>query len=92
VETKEGEIVPQQKNKCCHLGLRPAKALYFALRQKKDLHFQLESEPEYRVLKEQALKPGMSKFYIGVKCGKEAELGSFNIAVYWKSQYIPRFF
>jgi hypothetical protein len=41
------------------------KGVYFALRQKKDLHFQLESEPEYRVLKEQGFKPGMSKFYVG---------------------------
>jgi hypothetical protein len=63
------------------------KGLYFALRQKKDLHFQENSEQEYKVLKQQGFKPGMSKFYIGVRCGKSAELGLFNIAVYWKRKY-----
>ncbi|MBA4456803.1 transposase, partial [Cylindrospermopsis raciborskii CS-506_B] len=35
----------------------------------------------------QGFKPGMSKFYQGVKCGKGDELGLFNIAVYWKRKY-----
>jgi hypothetical protein len=63
------------------------KGLYFALRQKKDLHFQEDSGQEYQILKHQGFKPGMSKFYIGVTCGKSAELGLFNIAVYWKRKY-----
>ncbi|OBU76368.1 IS4 family transposase [Cylindrospermopsis raciborskii] len=61
--------------------------VYFALRQKKDLHFQEEIGVEYQVLKNQGFKPGMSKFYQGVKCGKGDELGLFNIAVYWKRKY-----
>ncbi|PNJ99824.1 transposase, partial [Cylindrospermopsis raciborskii] len=62
--------------------------VYFALRQKKDLHFlQEEIGLEYQVLKNQGFKPGMSKFYQGVKCGKGDELGLFNIAVYWKRKY-----
>ncbi|PNK14438.1 transposase, partial [Cylindrospermopsis raciborskii] len=39
--------------------------VYFALRQKKDLHFQEEIGLEYQVLKNQGFKPGMSKFYQG---------------------------
>lgn len=64
-----------------------SKGIYFALRQKKDLHFQEYSGQEYQVLKDQGFKPGMSKFYTQVKCGKGAELGLFNIAVYWKRKY-----
>jgi Transposase DDE domain len=63
------------------------KGVYFALRQKKDLHFQESPELEYQVLKDQGFQPGMSKFYTGVKCGKSAELGFFNIAVYWRRKY-----
>ena len=61
--------------------------VYFALRQKKNLYFQEKYEQEYKVLKNQGFKPGMSKFYERVKCGKEDELGLFNIAVYWKRKY-----
>ncbi|AFY35261.1 IS4 family transposase [Calothrix sp. PCC 7507] len=61
--------------------------IYFALRQKKDLHFQSQPGLEYQVLKDQGFQPGMSKFYVGVKCGKADELGLFNIAVYWKRKY-----
>ncbi len=35
--------------------------VYFALRQKKDLHFQETPGQEYQVLKDQGFKPGMSK-------------------------------
>ena len=63
------------------------KGIYFALRQKKDLHFQSQPGLEYQVLKDQGFQPGMSKFYVGVKCGKADELGLFNIAVYWKRKY-----
>jgi hypothetical protein len=61
--------------------------VYFALRQKKNLYFQEKPEQEYQVLKNQGFKPGMSKFYEKVKCGKGDELGLFNIAVYWKRKY-----
>lgn len=64
-----------------------SKGVYFALRQKKDLHFQSYPGLEYQVLKDQGFKPGTSKFYTQVKCGKAAELGLFNIAVYWKRKY-----
>ncbi|WP_414530943.1 IS4 family transposase [Nodularia chucula] len=64
-----------------------SKGVYFALRQKKDLYFQENLTQEYQVLKNQGFKPGMSKFYTQVKCGKGAELGFFNIAVYWKRKY-----
>lgn len=63
------------------------KGVYFALRQKKDLHFQEYAGLEYQILKNQGFKPGMSKFYMGVKCGKGEELGLFNIAVHWKRKY-----
>ncbi|AFZ01289.1 IS4 family transposase [Calothrix sp. PCC 6303] len=63
------------------------RGVYFALRQKKDLHFQEESDEEYQILKDKGFKPGMSKFYIGVKCNKGDGLGLFNLAVYWKRKY-----
>ena len=61
--------------------------IHFALRQKKDLHFQEHSEEAYQILKDQEFKPGMSKFYMGIKCNKGDGLGPFNIAVYWKRKY-----
>jgi Transposase DDE domain len=64
-----------------------SKGVYFALRQKKDLHFQEYAGLEYQILKNQGFQPGMSKFYTGVKCGKGEELGLFNIAVHWKRKY-----
>ena len=59
----------------------------FALRQKKDLHFQESEVEDYQILKHQGFKPGMSKFYVGVNCNKGDGLGPFNIAVYWKRKY-----
>jgi len=46
-----------------------------------------QPEQEYQVLKHQGFKPGMSKFYLGFKCGKGDELGLFNIAVYCPRKY-----
>ena len=63
------------------------KGLFFALRQKKDLHFQVQAGEDYQILKDQGFKPGMSKFYVGVKCNKGDDLGPFNVAVYWKRKY-----
>ncbi|MEA5572597.1 IS4 family transposase [Calothrix sp. UHCC 0171] len=63
------------------------RGISFALRQKKDLHFQEHSGEEYQVLKEQGFKPGMSQFYVGVRCNKGDGLGLFNIAIYWKRKY-----
>lgn len=59
----------------------------FALRQKKDLHFQEADVQAYQVIKDKGFKPGSSKFYVGVKCNKGDGLGPFNIAVYWKRTY-----
>lgn len=64
-----------------------SKGVYFALRQKKGLHFQAALGEEYQVLKELGFKPGMSKFYEGVLCNKGDGLGPFNVAVYWKRKY-----
>lgn len=62
----------------------------FALRQKKELHFQPPGEEPYQVLQEQGFQPGMSHFYLGVKCNKAEGLDPFNIAVYWKRKYRPK--
>lgn len=64
-----------------------SRGIHFALRQKKDLHFQEHSGEEYQILKDPGFKPGMSTFYVGVKCNKGDGLGPFNIAVYWKRRY-----
>jgi hypothetical protein len=59
----------------------------FALRQKKDFHFQPQLHQDYQVLKALGFKPGMSKFYQGVLCNKGDSIGPFNLAVYWKRKY-----
>ena len=61
--------------------------IYFALRQKKDFHFQQHSGDAYQVLKDQGFKPGMSQFYVGIRGNKGDGLGPFNLAVYWKRKY-----
>ena len=61
--------------------------VYFALRQKKDFHFQQHPGDEYQILKDQGFKPGMSKFYVGIRGNKGDGLGPFNLAVYWKRKY-----
>jgi Transposase DDE domain len=53
-----------------------SRGVSFALRQKKDFHFQAALEPEYQVLKDLGFKPGMSKFYTGISGGKGESLGS----------------
>ena len=63
------------------------KGVYFALRQKKDFHFQQHSGDEYEVLKDQGFKPGMSQFYVGIRGSKGDGLGPFNLVVYWKRKY-----
>lgn len=64
-----------------------SRGVFFALRQKKILHFQTQTGEPYRGLKDQGFKPGMSHFYQGVLCNKGEGLGPFNIAVYWKRKY-----
>ena len=59
----------------------------FALRQKKDFHFQVALDEEYQVLKQLGFKPGMSKFYQGILCNKGDGIGPFNLAGYWKRKY-----
>jgi hypothetical protein len=64
-----------------------SKRVSFALRQKKDAHFQEETHQEYQILKQLGFKPGMSKFYTSVLCNKSDGLGPFNLAIYWKRKY-----
>jgi hypothetical protein len=64
-----------------------AKGVAFALRQRKDFHFQEKIGEDYQVLKELGFKPGMSKFYKGILGNKGDGLGPFNLAVYWKRKY-----
>lgn len=64
-----------------------SRGVSFALRQKKDLHFQEVPGSEYRMLKDLGFKPGMSHFYAGVLCNKGDGLGPFNVAAYWKRKY-----
>lgn len=63
------------------------RGVFFALRQKKDLHFQTALNQEYQVLKNLGFKPGMSQFYQGVRCNKGDGIGLFNLAVYWRRKY-----
>lgn len=64
-----------------------SKGVSFALRQKKDGHFQEGEHQEYQILKQLGFKPGMSKFYSNVLCNKSDGLGPFNLAIYWKRKY-----
>jgi hypothetical protein len=63
------------------------RGIFFALRQKKDLHFQTELNEDYQVLKNLGFKPGISKFYEKILCNKGDGIGPFNLAVYWKRKY-----
>ena len=67
-----------------------SRGVSFALRQKKDFHFQVVLEPDYQVLKDLGFKPGMSKFYPGILGTKGDGIGPFNLAVYWKRKYRNR--
>jgi Transposase DDE domain len=53
-----------------------ARGVSFALRQKKDFHFQAGLEEDYPVLKDLGFKPGMSKFYQGIRCNKLEAMAS----------------
>jgi hypothetical protein len=64
-----------------------SKGVSFALRQKKDFHFQEAFSEEFQVLKELGFQPGMSQFYQGILGNKGEGLGPFNLAVYWKRKY-----
>lgn len=64
-----------------------SRGVKFALRQKKDLHFQVNAEAEYTVVKDLKIQPGMKQFYRGIKANKGDGLGPFNLALYWKRKY-----
>jgi hypothetical protein len=64
-----------------------SRGIKFALRQKKDLHFQVNLEAEYTVVKDLGIQPGMQQFYQGIKANKGDGLGPFNLAIYWKRKY-----
>ncbi|MBE9068320.1 transposase [Leptolyngbya cf. ectocarpi LEGE 11479] len=61
------------------------RGVYFALRQKKDFHFQQRPDDDYQVPRDQGFRPGMSQFYVGVRGNKGDGLGPFNLAVYQTS-------
>lgn len=63
------------------------RGISFALRQKKDFHFQASGAEDYQVLKDLGFKPAMSMFYRGILCNKGDGIGPFNLAVYWKRKY-----
>jgi hypothetical protein len=64
-----------------------SRGILFALRQKKDLHFQVHSASEYTVVTDLGIQPGMRQFYRGIKANKGDGLGPFNLAIYWKRRY-----
>ena len=59
----------------------------FVLRQKKSAYVQLQGEVDYQPLKERGFTPGQKGFFSDVYWGKRDQLGSFNLAFYWKRQY-----
>lgn len=64
-----------------------SRGVMFALRQKKDLHFQIQLASEYTVVKDLGMQPGMRQFYRGILANKGDGLGPFNLAIYWKRKY-----
>jgi hypothetical protein len=58
----------------------------FALRQKKSTFIQ-ENGQDYQALKHLAFKPGMARFFRGIHCTEEHQLGPFNLGVTWKRKY-----
>ena len=58
----------------------------FAVRQKKSAYIQ-EDGSEYEALKHKGFGPGMKKFFLDIYCGKQDQLGPFNLACYWKRKY-----
>jgi hypothetical protein len=54
----------------------------FALRQKKDLHFQIQLESEYMVVKDLGILSGMRQFYRGILANQGDSVGPFNWAIY----------
>jgi len=64
-----------------------ARGVCFALRQKKNFHFQTAPDEDYQVLKDLGFKPGQSRFYEGILCSKGDGIGPLKLAVYWKRKY-----
>jgi len=58
----------------------------FILRQKKRTCI-AENSSLYQSLETLEIRPGISRFYREVYCGKSHKLGSFNLAAYWKRKY-----
>jgi len=58
----------------------------FVLRQKKRTCI-AENPDKYQSLKSLEIRPGMSRFYREVYCGKSHQIGRFNLAAYWKRKY-----
>ncbi|MDB9518394.1 IS4 family transposase [Roseofilum reptotaenium CS-1145] len=58
----------------------------FVLRQKKSTCI-AENSSLYESLESLEIRPGMSRFYREVYCGKSHQLGPFNLTAYWKRKY-----
>ena len=58
----------------------------FCLRQKKNVYLQVE-DFEYQSVKSMGFGPGMKTFLVGVRVGKQEQIGPYNLAFYWKRQY-----
>lgn len=54
----------------------------FALRQKKNFHFQTAPDEDDQVLRDLGFKPGQSRFYEGILCNKGDDIVPFKLAVY----------
>ena len=62
------------------------KGVDFAIRQKKNARTSAD-RTVYVALRNLDIKPGTSRFYEGICCSKEHQLGDFNLAAYWKRKY-----
>ena len=58
----------------------------FCLRQKKSVYIQVD-DSEYQAMKSLGFGPGMKRFLIGIRVGKNEQIGPYNMAVYWKRKY-----
>jgi Transposase DDE domain len=63
-----------------------SKKVYFVFRQKKGTFIQLKKQP-LQALDSLGLRPGMKKFFSGIKVTKEKGFGKAYIAAYWKRAY-----
>ncbi len=63
-----------------------SRGIDFVVRQKKSTCI-AENSSLYQSLESLEIRPGISRFYREVYCGKAHQLGPFNLAAYWKRKY-----